>query len=177
MPSFFSHAISAIAIGKVCTTRHQAFKFWFIGMICASLPDIDILAFKFGIPYSHMFGHRGISHSFFFAFLLAILVTILFFRKSENKILVWIYLFLCTASHGILDAMTSGGLGIAFFAPFSSERFFMPIRPIRVSPIGIEAFFSEWGLQVIKSEFRLIWIPSFILIALSLLIGKIRGVR
>jgi hypothetical protein len=26
-------------------------------------------------------------------------------------------LFVVTASHGILDAMTDGGLGIAFFAP------------------------------------------------------------
>jgi len=32
------------------------------------------------------------------------------------------YLFLATASHGVLDAMTNGGLGVAFFSPFDNRR-------------------------------------------------------
>nr|HRC76832.1 rhodanese-like domain-containing protein [Kouleothrix sp.] len=32
--------------------------------------------------------------------------------------------------HGVLDAMTDGGLGVAFFAPFSATRYFFPFRPI-----------------------------------------------
>ena len=30
-----------------------------------------------------------------------------------------------------------GGLGVAFFSPFSNARYFLPWRPIRVAP-GIE---------------------------------------
>jgi inner membrane protein len=52
--------------------------------------------------------------------------------------------------------MTSGGLGVAFFSPWDNTRYFLPWRPIKVSPIGIENFFSEWGWKVIKSE--LVWI-------------------
>jgi hypothetical protein len=39
------------------------------------------------------------------------------------------FLFLATASHGILDAFTDGGRGIAFFAPFGTERYFFPHHP------------------------------------------------
>jgi len=63
---------------------------------------------------------------------------------------------MCTASHSLLDAMTTGGLGVAFFSPFENARYFLPWRPIQVSPMGFKKFFSEWGLEVIKSE--LIWI-------------------
>jgi hypothetical protein len=33
-----------------------------------------------------------------------------------------------TASHGMLDAMTDGGLGVAFFAPFDNARYFFPME-------------------------------------------------
>jgi hypothetical protein len=35
-------------------------------------------------------------------------------------------LFLATAGHGLLDAMTNGGLGLAFFSPFDNHRYFLP---------------------------------------------------
>ncbi len=35
--------------------------------VCSVLPDIDVLAFHFGIPYASEFGHRGFTHSIFFA--------------------------------------------------------------------------------------------------------------
>ncbi|PYR66574.1 MAG: hypothetical protein DMF88_15795, partial [Acidobacteria bacterium] len=67
-----------------------------------------------------------------------------------------------TASHGLLDAMTNGGRGIAFFAPFSNHRYFFPWRPIQVSPIGA-GFFSPRGLRVLASEAVWIWVPSAII--------------
>jgi inner membrane protein len=64
--------------------------------------------------------------------------------------------------------MTDGGLGIAFFAPFDSTRYFFPWRPLTVSPIGISQFFSPWGMSVLVSE--LIWIG--VPVALWLLVLK-----
>jgi inner membrane protein len=37
-----------------------------------------------------------------------------------------------TASHGILDAFTNGGLGVAFFAPFDKTRYFFPVTPMKL---------------------------------------------
>jgi inner membrane protein len=55
--------------------------------------------------------------------------------------------------------MTDGGLGIAFFSPFDRTRYFLPWRPIRVSPIGVASFFSRWGLEVLASELVYVWLP------------------
>ena len=73
---------------------------------------------------------------------------------------LFLYFFLCTASHGVLDAMTNGGLGVAFFSPFDTTRYFFPMRPFLVSPIGISEFFSAYGVQVLASEASWIWLPS-----------------
>jgi hypothetical protein len=50
--------------------------------------------------------------------------------------------FLSTLSHPLLDAMTDGGLRNAFFSPFSNRRYFFPVSPIAVPPIGIRVFFE-----------------------------------
>lgn len=55
------------------------------------------------------------------------------------------------ASHGLLDAMTDGGLGIALFWPFTPERYFAPWRPLPVAPIGARLV-SARGLRVMLTE-------------------------
>jgi hypothetical protein len=72
---------------------------------------------------------------------------------------VWLvtYFSIVAASHGLLDAMTSGGLGIALFAPFDNHRYFLPIRPIPASPIWPSQFISRYGLNVMIMEPLLIW--------------------
>jgi inner membrane protein len=74
-------------------------------------------------------------------------------------------LFLITASHGVLDALTNGGLGVAFFSPFDQRRYFFPWRPIWVSPIGARALFSSRALQVMRHE-SWIWAPALALAAI-----------
>jgi inner membrane protein len=54
----------------------------------------------------------------------------------------------------VLDAMTNGGLGVAFFAPFDTTRYFFPWRPITVSPIGVGSFFTHRGALVVLSEIK-----------------------
>jgi inner membrane protein len=73
---------------------------------------------------------------------------------------LFLYFFLCTVSHGVLDAMTDGGLGVAFFSPFDTTRYFFPVRPVLVSPIGVSEFFSAYGVRILTSEALWIWLPS-----------------
>jgi len=168
MASAFAHAAVAATMGTAFKKQTRGVKFWLLGIICAVLPDADVLAFKFGIPYEHMFGHRGFTHSIFFAVCFSLLLSFLFyFKKSvKQKVQYTFYFFLCTISHGILDAMTTGGRGVAFYAPFSAERFFFPWRVIQVSPMSISRFFSEWGVQVIWSELFWIGIPCLVFLLL-----------
>ena len=81
---------------------------------------------------------------FFFVFLLCITLTLLFFREwwKDKTIFVGIILFLSViiVSHGIFDAMTSGGFGIPFLVLFDNSCFFFPVRLI---VIGVSIIFSE----------------------------------
>ncbi|MBL4653145.1 MAG: metal-dependent hydrolase [Flavobacteriales bacterium] len=172
MASAFGHALAAFAIGKSIAFEKQNWKFWTVGIVCSILPDADVVSFAFGIPYLDMWGHRGVTHSIFFATILSLSFTFIFFKSSSKKVFVFSYLFFATVSHGVLDAMTSGGEGVAFFAPFENSRYFFPWRGIKVSPIGISNFFSEWGLKVVKSELIWIGIPSLALLCLGTGIQK-----
>jgi inner membrane protein len=68
-----------------------------------------------------------------------------------------------TASHGLLDAMTDGGLGVAFLSPLDNRRYFLPWTPIRVSPIGVARFFGARGFAVLQTEVLWIWLPAAVL--------------
>lgn len=76
-------------------------------------------------------------------------------------------MFVITVSHGILDAMTNGGLGVAFFAPFDTQRYFFIWRPIQVSPLGVRRFFTWRGLGILSSEILWVWLPCLALWALA----------
>src|SRR5919202_3931234 len=175
MASAFTHAFFAAAMGKVYAAESQPARFWALSMLCAVLPDADVLGFAFGVHYDSMFGHRGLTHSLAFALLLSCAVVALFFRDAPGGKALAAYFFLVTASHGALDALTNGGLGVAFFAPFSGERYFFPLRPVEVSPIGLGSFFSEWGVTVIKSELLWVWLPTAVALGLVLSLRRLRG--
>ena len=170
MPSAFSHAAAALGIGTAFFGRKASARVWGLGAFCAALPDADVIGFRFGVRYGDLLGHRGLTHSFAFAAALALLATPLARKEGESPPpgKLWTYLFLATASHGLLDAMTDGGLGIALLAPFKNARYFFPFRPIEVSPIGIGRFFSQRGLDVMKSEFLWVWLPSLALAGIAL---------
>ena len=145
-------------------------------MLCSIFPDIDVLSFYFGIPYESFWGHRGFIHSIPFALIFSLLITTLFFRSEKYFSRSWytlvVFFFIATVSHGVLDAITNGGLGVAFFSPFDNNRYFFPWRPVQVSPVNVHSFFSEWGIRVLKSEFVYIWIPSIMLMVISKLVAK-----
>jgi inner membrane protein len=139
------------------------------------LPDVDVIGFRFGIRYADFWGHCGFTHSLLFATLLAALIVGIGFRRGVLGMqppLVWAYLFLVTASHGLLDAMTDGGLGVAFLSPFDNHRFFLPWTPIRVSPIGVGRFFTSRGLVVLKSEVLWVWLPVILLMTVAQLVRQ-----
>ncbi len=162
MASAFSHAIVALAMGKALRNKELSWRELSLGAFCSALPDLDVIGLYFGIQYGDMWGHRGMTHSIVFAAVLAgCLAGVWYRRRGAFAIMgMFLYFFLCTASHGVLDAMTNGGLGVAFFSPFDTTRYFFPIRPVLVSPIGITEFFSAYGARILASEAIWIWVPS-----------------
>jgi inner membrane protein len=168
MPSVISHAVASVAIGACFYRPGVPNRVWIAGALCSMIPDLDVVGFRFGVHYGDFWGHRGFTHSLLFAAILAAAALVLGFSGGAttfSRFSLWAYLFVSTASHGILDAMTDGGLGVAFFAPFTNSRYFFRWTPIRVSPIGLNNFLTARGLAVVRSELLWIWLPTVVLAA------------
>ncbi len=170
MTTIFTHPVIAVGLRPLFGTALKSKAVLFAGAVLTVVPDLDVIGFRLGIPYEHMLGHRGLSHSLPFAAVVSGIVAWLMTRSEKlYQFRIWLYLFLCMASHGVLDALTNGGLGVAFFAPFINERYFFPFTPIEVSTLSIKRFFEGQGVGVIKSELLWIWLPCCIVFASSYL--------
>jgi inner membrane protein len=123
----------------------------FVALSALSLaPDLDVIGMHCGVRYGAMWGHRGATHSILVA-ILAAAVTTWWLRPGPRWKLAAGVVAAVAVSHGLLDAMTDGGLGVALLWPWTSHRFFFPWRPIPVAPIGARLL-SARGLGVITWE-------------------------
>jgi inner membrane protein len=175
VPTIVTHALVVVCAGSAVPARRRLPRiFWFVLAGLAVLPDLDVVAFAVGIPYGSPWGHRGASHSPAAAVVVGLIAAAL----TRHRVpLPWPALAVCyaaaMASHGVLDAFTDGGSGVAFLFPFDDTRYFAPWRPIRVSPIGLDIL-SHWGWRVIESEARWLWLPSAALVVVGALLRRAR---
>jgi inner membrane protein len=142
-----------------------------VAVLCACLPDLDLIGVLFDIRPGDPLGHRGLSHSLCAAAVIAVVAAALAFRSLRVGSRAWwkvvAFLFAATAAHGLVDAMTVGDVGVAFFAPFSAARYFLLWRPLPVCPMGVNEYFGRWGLLVLANELLFLLIPVFLLSQLA----------
>lgn len=150
----FGHVAVGMALGRLGAGAAPPGRTgaWMVGMSAlAMLPDADVIAFALRIPYAATWGHRGASHSLFLAAVVALAVAA-GMRLARGPAVKAGLLTLCAVgSHGLLDAMTTGGLGAALLWPADNLRYFLPLRPIPVAPIGA-GMLSARGLYVVTVE-------------------------
>ncbi|PPV08544.1 hypothetical protein XBLMG947_0094 [Xanthomonas bromi] len=158
MPTIMTHAAVPLALWCASERGRISPRLLAAGCAAAMLPDADVLAFALQIPDADAFGHRGASHSLLFATVIALLGNVAHRLLRADALQAAAFLFVCVASHPLLDAMTSGGLGVALAWPWSEARGFAPWRPIRVSPFA-NGFFNARGLTTLLSELRWVWLP------------------
>jgi inner membrane protein len=134
-----------------------------LASLLAMLPDADVLAFRFGIPYTHALGHRGLSHSLVAGAVLGVLAwgilrarTIDAAGRPTVRPRDALVLVAAACSHGLLDMLTDGGEGVAILGPFDLARYFFELRPVPVSPIGVLGFLAD-GWPVLAWEVALLW--------------------
>jgi inner membrane protein len=161
MPTVFAHAAVPLALGGGLGRGLVSARLLGAGVVVAALPDLDVVTLYWGIPYSAGLGHRGFSHSPLVAALVALIGAAAHRTLRSSFMGAFAFLFVSMASHGVLDAFTDGGLGVAFFWPWSARRFFAPTawRVIEVSPIGVTAFLSH-AAGVLASEARWVGLPA-----------------
>lgn len=163
MASTLTHAVVALSLGSTWAAKALPLRFWLLAVFCAELPDVDVIGFWLGIPYDHLFGHRGLTHSIAVAALVGGLIPVIAFREEAwlgRRLWLSGAFFAVTVSHGLLDALTNGGLGVAFFAPFDERRYFFPIRPLQVSPVEVSSFLTGDWLGIYASEMLWVWVPA-----------------
>jgi inner membrane protein len=164
MATLVTHAVVGAALAALAPAGMSRSRAAFALAVAALVPDLDVIGFRLGVPYVHPLGHRGFSHSLLFAALLSAAIARFGFAASHRWRLFFV-VFAATASHGILDAFTDGGLGIGFLIPFSNQRFFAPWRPLPVPPIGIDG--SVPGIVAV--EILYVWLPVLALLATSVI--------
>ena len=160
MPSILSHPAVPLALAIGLGSRTISPRLLFAGVVASIIPDLDVLTFRLGIPYSNVMGHRGISHSLAFAIGPGLLATASCTWLKTSRSSAFIFVAISAASHGLLDMLTNGGSGIAFLWPMSDSRFFFPTQVIEVSPLSMSRFFGSAGTRVLGSELMWVWTPS-----------------
>jgi inner membrane protein len=159
MPTAFTHSAVPLAMAIGLGRGVVSTRLLLAGVVVSVIPDLDVITFWLGIPYAAEFGHRGFSHSVLFALLISIAGACLFRTWGPTFLRSFLFLFVAAVSHGLLDAFTNGGLGVAFLWPWSTERFFAPVRVIEVAPFGISRLLSHRGAAVSWSELLWVWAP------------------
>ena len=140
MATIMTHALIPVAVAAIAGRQHVSPRLCFWAVIASLLPDADVIAFKSGIAYEHILGHRGFTHSLGFALLVGVVASAIARSLQARPVVVFAIMTISCLSHPLLDALTDGGLGVAFFWPFDDARYFAPWQPIAVSPIGLKIF-------------------------------------
>ncbi len=163
MPSV-GHVLVGMAVGRAYlprgSTRAQLAKSMAAFSALSMLPDADVIAFSFGIPYSHVLGHRGWTHSIGFSIIAAAIAWLLAPRLGQPRARLALFALATAFSHGLLDTFTNGGLGCAIFWPITAARFFFPPHIIPVAPIGL-GMLSLRGFLTIAVEL-VMFFPFFL---------------
>ena len=115
--------------------------------------DLDAVGRPFGRgDIVWLGGHRALTHSLLFAVIAAGLLA----WAWRHRLVSWrrflVFAVLAIASHGVLDALTSYGEGVAFLAPFASSRWKFEWQPFhRILPevvlLWVPAILYRWWVN------------------------------
>lgn len=174
MPSTFGHAVAGLAITAVFHGEKLPRRTWAIAACCATAPDLDWFVSLLNMHRGHVLNHRGVAHSLFAALVIATLAFFLAYRKDQRRWAVWLCLTIATLSHGLLDALTSGGVGVALFMPFSETRWACLWQPGQVAPLPLGREHTWYFLRSLWTELFWIGLPALVLVAWSRLARQAR---
>ena len=171
MATLITHPLVPLVVATAVGSRIVPWRLLLLGIVLSVLPDCDVVAFRLGVPYEDPLGHRGFTHSLMAAAIVAAVLTPVASRLRATALATFLFLFLSMASHGVLDAFTRQGLGVAFLWPFENARYFFPFHPVESAPVSIRRFLEVRAGAVMRSELVWLWLP---LLGASLLAYGVR---
>ena len=114
-------AARAVSARDVSLPRLAAYAVAFAAL--ALLPDTDLVLHALA-PQVHLFAHRGPSHSLAVAALIGTVVALA--APAGTRARLGVLVAAVVASHGLLDALGTSGLGVELLWPFTGIRFLAP---------------------------------------------------
>lgn len=186
MCSAITHAVLGLQVARIGTGERMPVRYWVAAAALGVLPDIDGVRRTFAPGWNEgMWGHRGVTHSLLAAAVVGGLMTLALFPRGQmpeqagaggvgrargwsspiSRWQVWAVLAAAMALHGLTDMLTNGGSGVAVFAPVSLERERWAFHPVEVSPMSVGRFFSDRGVEILKSEARWVLLPGALVVA------------
>lgn len=154
-------------------------------LVLSVWPDLDLLTLAFEVRPQELLGHRGLTHSLLAAFVASALAALVLrawrgrqtlprvgatvfiakrapppLRRLMGAGRPWrllLLLFGASASHGLVDTITAGDAGVAWFAPFTNARFSWPIVPS--CPLGLDEWLGPFGPLTLANEVLYVVLP------------------
>jgi len=174
MPSLFGHAVAGLALTSAFHGDRLPRRTWALAATCAMAPDLDWFVSLLNLHRGHVLNHRGAAHSLFGAVVIAALVFLAAYRRDQRRPVVWLCLTLAALSHGLLDACTSGGVGVALFMPFSETRWACLWQPGWVAPLPLGREHVYTFLDSLWNEAAWIGLPALVVVGWSRLMRQVR---
>jgi len=176
MPFPIAHSLTVASLLSVIDRNsfRQSWKLFLIGVILGNLPDLDFCFVWF--MHGDEDWHRGFAHSLPFAALIGIAAGWIFCHIEKRQISWYPFgLFtLLTASHGVLDTLTTASAadGVELLSPFTRMRF-------AVDPLHYQSTFVTFRYfcdRVTHDRFpiELIWVPFYELLIFGILFAVVR---
>ncbi|MCC6281946.1 MAG: metal-dependent hydrolase, partial [Saprospiraceae bacterium] len=85
MASIFGHIAASSALGYAGFPKEVRPATLLLAGFLAFAPDLDVLAFHYGVPYGSQWGHRGWTHSLVFTVVLGACTGLIFNYLQRNK--------------------------------------------------------------------------------------------
>jgi inner membrane protein len=160
MPTIFTHALLPMIASSALPGRAISPRLLVAGMVVAMLPDADVAGRLFDVPHTADLGHRGVTHTLVFAFLVGCIGAVASKTMQSSREAAFLFLSASTLSHALTDMLTDGGKGIMLLWPLHEVRMKFPFHPVEVSPVGLKALESDRIWIVLLSEMRWLLIPA-----------------
>jgi len=153
--------------------KEQKKKIFWMLVLSANLPDIDVLAGFFGDSIFSTQHHRGVTHSLLFAPVFAILLAAVFYFLFKIKSFqrLWVISLIGILLHIFFDLITP--FGTQLLAPFTTTRYTFDMMFI------VDLFFTSMLLitllagKFIKQRAKLIYLSGGVAVLLYLSIEAI----
>ena len=157
-----THIALGACIGEIMLSKKLGKKAMLWGALAQSFPDVDFIASFLLSPTADLNAHRSLTHSFLFALLMAICLSLLARRlhRPHNIAFKTFFIFfgLQMGIHDVLD--TCNAYGTALFEPFSHHRFAFNILYVIDPFFSITLLIAATALIIAKrfSRLRTTWL-------------------